>query len=105
MGFGILKTQLSIFVARRIQTGPVTRMIGNQSPGLANFLVGPWCVDHLRSKIAYLSPLLMAHKYRGCIVVLLINKSVEPNEEQKALTSSFYQGFTANTSKQVFRGT
>jgi hypothetical protein len=27
--------------------------------------------------------ILMTHKYRECIVVLLINKSVEPNEEQK----------------------
>jgi hypothetical protein len=25
---------------------------------------------------------VMTHKYRGCIVVLSINKSVEPNEEQ-----------------------
>jgi hypothetical protein len=32
---------------------------------------------------------LMTHKYRGCIVVLSINKSVEPNEEQKVLTSGF----------------
>jgi hypothetical protein len=47
---------------------------------------------------------VMTHKYRGCIVVLSINKSVEPNEEQKMLTSGFYQGFTVNTSKQVFRG-
>jgi hypothetical protein len=47
---------------------------------------------------------LMTHKYRGCIVVLLINKSIEPNEEQKVLTSSFDQGFTINTSKWVFRG-
>jgi hypothetical protein len=47
---------------------------------------------------------LMTHKYRGCIVVLSINKSVEPNEEKKVLTSSFDQGFTVNTSKQVFRG-
>jgi hypothetical protein len=47
---------------------------------------------------------LMTHKYRGCIIVLLINKSVEPNEEQKVLTSGFDQGFTVNTSKQVFRG-
>jgi hypothetical protein len=47
---------------------------------------------------------LMTHKYRGCIVVLPINKSVEPNEEQKVLTSSFDQGFTVNTSKRVFRG-
>jgi hypothetical protein len=47
---------------------------------------------------------LMTHKYRGCIVVLLINKSVEPNEEQKVLMSGFDQEFTVNTSKQVFRG-
>jgi hypothetical protein len=48
--------------------------------------------------------ILMTHKYRGCIVVLSINKSVEPNEEQKVLTSGFDQGFTVNTSKRVFRG-
>jgi hypothetical protein len=48
--------------------------------------------------------LLMTHKYRGCIVVLSINKSVEPNKEQKVLTSGFDQGFTVNTSKRVFRG-
>jgi hypothetical protein len=46
---------------------------------------------------------VMTHKYRGCIVVLSINKSVEPNEEQKVLMSSFDQGITVNTSKQVFR--
>jgi hypothetical protein len=58
MVFGILKAQLSFFVATRIRIGLVTRMIGNQPPGLANFLVGPWCVGHLRRKFAYLSPLL-----------------------------------------------
>jgi hypothetical protein len=42
---------------------------------------------------------LMTHKYRGCIVVLSINKSVEPNKEQKVLTSGFDQRFTVNTSK------
>jgi hypothetical protein len=47
--------------------------------------------------------LLMTHKYRGCIVVLSINKSVKPNEEQKVLMSIFDQGITVNTSKQVFR--
>jgi hypothetical protein len=47
---------------------------------------------------------LMTYKYRECIIVLLINKSVEPNEEQKVLTSGFDQGFTVNTSKRVFRG-
>ena len=36
--------------------------------------------------------------------LLSINKSVEPNEEQKVLMSSFDQGITVNTSKQVFRG-
>jgi hypothetical protein len=47
---------------------------------------------------------VMTHKYRGCIIVLSINKSVEPNEEQKVLISGFDQGFTVNTSKRVFRG-
>src|SRR6266480_1243165 len=47
---------------------------------------------------------LMTHKYRGCIAVLSINKSVEPNEEQKVLQSDFDQGFTVNTSKQFIRG-
>jgi hypothetical protein len=51
MGFGILKAQLSLFVATRIRIGPVTRMIGNQPPELANFLVGPWYVGHLREKL------------------------------------------------------
>jgi hypothetical protein len=46
---------------------------------------------------------LMTHKYRGCIVVFLINKSVKPNEEQKVLMSGFDQEFTVNTSKRVFR--
>src|SRR3954452_16450124 len=45
---------------------------------------------------------MITHKCRGCIVVLSINKSVEPNEEQKVLTSGFYPGITTNTSKQVF---
>jgi hypothetical protein len=46
---------------------------------------------------------LMTHKYRACIAVLSINKSVERNEEQKVLISGFDQGFTINTSKQVFK--
>jgi hypothetical protein len=54
--------------------------------------------------VAYQNDTLMTHKYRGCIVVLSINKSVKPNEEQKVLMSGFDQGFTVNTSKQVFRG-
>jgi hypothetical protein len=45
---------------------------------------------------------LMTHKYRGCIVILSINKSVEPNEEQKVLTSGFDQGFTVNGFSGVF---
>ena len=45
---------------------------------------------------------LMTHKYRGCIVVLSINKSVEPNEEQKVLASNLDQKFTVKTSRQVF---
>jgi hypothetical protein len=55
--------------------------------------------DNLRAR-----GMVMTHKYRGRIVVLSINKSVKPNEEQKELTSSFDQGFTVNTSKRVFKG-
>jgi hypothetical protein len=52
-----------------------------------------WCSDG--QSLEPLSPeKVMTHKYRGCIIVLLINKSVEPNEEQKVLTSGFDQGFT-----------
>jgi hypothetical protein len=64
-------------------------------------------IEDLRNHLAVISraaSTLMTHKYRGCIVVLSINKSVEPNEEQKVLTSGFDQGFTVNTSKRVFRG-
>ena len=35
---------------------------------------------------------LMTHKYRGCIIVLSISKSVEPNKEQKEMISGFQQG-------------
>jgi hypothetical protein len=59
---------------------------------------------HVGSINSFMHAALMTHKYRGCIVVLLINKSVEPNEEQKVLTSGFDQGFTTNTSKRVFKG-
>ena len=45
---------------------------------------------------------LMTHKYRGCIIVLSINKSVEPNEEQKVLTRSFGKGFTVKTLADKF---
>jgi hypothetical protein len=51
---------------------------------------------------------LMTHKYRGCIIVLSINKSVKPNEEQKVLMSGFDQGFTvilANRFSGVFGNT
>ena len=34
---------------------------------------------------------MMTHKYMGSIVVLSISKSVEPNEEQKEMTSGFQQ--------------
>ena len=34
----------------------------------------------------------MTHKYRGSIIVLSISKSVEPNDEQKEMTSAFQQG-------------
>ena len=48
--------------------------------------------------------MFLVTKYRGCIVVLSINKSGKPNEEQKVLTSSFDEGFTVNAHRQVFRG-
>jgi hypothetical protein len=60
--------------------------------------------DHVPQLLKDFLKDLMTHKYRGCIVVLSINKSVEPNEEQKVLMSGFDQGFTVNTSKRVFRG-
>ena len=47
-------------------------------------------------------PCLMTHKYRRSIVVLSINKSVEPNEKQKVLACRFAQGFTANTNRRIF---
>ena len=34
-------------------------------------------------------PAVMTHKYRGSIVILSISKSVEPNKEQKEMTSGF----------------
>ena len=37
------------------------------------------------------SGVVMTHKYRECIVVLSINRSVDPNEEQKVLTSGVEQ--------------
>jgi predicted HAD superfamily phosphohydrolase len=71
--------------------------IGSYPMSTANFaLISPRKVNP--------ADILMTHKYRGCIVVLSINKSVEPNKEQKVLTSGFDQGFTVNTSKRVFRG-
>jgi hypothetical protein len=64
--------------------------------------VSQYLEEHWRN-IPPISRWVMTHKYRGCIVVLSINKSVEPNEEQKVLASGFDQGFTVNTSKWVFR--
>jgi hypothetical protein len=47
---------------------------------------------------------LIIHQEHNNILVLSINKSVEPNKEQKVLTGGFDQGFTVNTSNRVFRG-
>ena len=55
MVFGTLRARISCFVDTLMLIGLVTRMIGNQHPGLANSLASPWCVGHLRSKTAYLS--------------------------------------------------
>jgi hypothetical protein len=42
---------------------------------------------------------LMTHKCRGSIVAFSISKSVEPNEEQKVLTSDLEKGITASTER------
>ena len=55
MDYGTQRALVSHFVATRTRIGQEIRMIGNQHPGHANFLVGPWCVGLLKSKIAYLS--------------------------------------------------
>ena len=47
---------------------------------------------------------LMTHKCRGSIIVISISKSVEPNEDQKVLTSGFQQGFTSKTKRKMFMG-
>jgi hypothetical protein len=52
--------------------------------GLGDLYIGGRGRWHLHQ-----ASLLMTHKYRGCIIVLSINKSVKPNEEQKMLTSGF----------------
>jgi hypothetical protein len=69
---------------------------------MENIANGFQLVLHGIAKHKYIG--LMTPKYRGCIVVLSINKSDKPSEEQKVLTSGFDQGFTVNTSKRVFRG-
>ena len=40
--YGIQRALISLLPGTRIRIGPVARMIGNQLPGHANFLVGPW---------------------------------------------------------------
>jgi hypothetical protein len=47
---------------------------------------------------------LMTHKYKGSIVVLLISKSVQSNEEQKKLIGGFPQGFLCKCCKIVWVG-
>src|SRR3954469_5152431 len=47
---------------------------------------------------------MMTHKYRRCIVVLSINRSVDPNEEQKVLSSGMEQEISIILSEQIFRG-
>ena len=43
----------------------------------------------------------MTHKYRGCIAVFSISKSVEPNEEQKVLANGMDQEFSEILSKRI----
>ena len=67
---GIQKAQFSLFVGTLIQIGLVIKMIGNQPLGLANSLVGPWCVGLQRSKIVYLSPPLNLSMWQLLVLVL-----------------------------------
>ena len=62
------------------------------------------CMAKILPRNVFHFTILMTHKYRGSIVVLSISKSVEPNEEQKVLTSGFPQGFTAGTKRKIFMG-
>ena len=62
-------------------------------------------VEHVPSTIGeQQNRALMTHKCRGSIVVLLISKSFEPNEEQKVLKSGFQHGFTSRTERKMFMG-
>ena len=47
---------------------------------------------------------MMTHNRKGSIAAFSISKSVEPNEEQKVLTSDSEQGITASTERYLFRG-
>ena len=47
--------------------------------------------------------MVMTHKCRGSIVAFSISRSVDPNKEQKVLTSEFEQGLTVNTARQLCR--
>src|SRR4051812_18582821 len=47
---------------------------------------------------------VVTHKYRGCIVVLSINRSVDPNEEQKVFTSGLEHVVSVILHKRIFRG-
>jgi hypothetical protein len=81
--------------------GPILHLIGRKVNVLRHIEQIDVCgILHIEEALLP----LMTHKYRECIVVLSINKSVEPNEEQKVLMSGFDQGFTINTSKRIFRG-
>src|SRR3954463_4366021 len=46
----------------------------------------------------------MTHKYRWCITVLSINRSIDPNEEQKVLNSGMEQEIPVNTYQTDFSG-
>ena len=64
-----------------IPSGMIEKLLANPFLGpVYNFPLFSAC------KIALM---LMTHKCRGSIIVLSISKSVEPNEEQKEMTSSF----------------
>jgi hypothetical protein len=93
-----------LWVPKRVGSTISPGLDQTESPFISPAVSPPSSSTPCRDQIDSNPTPVMTHKYRGCIVVLSINKSVEPNEEQKVLMSGFDQGITVNTSKQVFRG-
>ena len=60
----------------------------DRSPTLVGHQDSYSCVFPIHA-LLFITMYLMTHKCRGSIVVFSISKSVEPNEEQKEMISSF----------------